>query len=188
MTFGTAERACSRTYALALASVTLVLLAHAATPSRARQIPQGPIRYGVSEGAWGEVVSGVQVAVDSPCRQDYRIGAPVEVVLSMRNVSEQPLHYGYGGPLYDYRFEVVDSHGIPAEPTEFFKGYSFVGSRFGEELLPGEGVQDVFDLTQIYVLEANIDYSVVVTRRVPNTNGTGEVQATSRPLHLILAW
>jgi len=115
----------------------------------------------------------------------WKMGAPVFVIVTMKNNSERTLHLSLTNPAFDYRVTVQDDKsGRPVSETEQYrkmkesKKRHFQNTRFiAVTLKPHDTCQDAIDVSYLYDLSHLGEYSIQVERYEPTELPTGSVQS-----------
>jgi hypothetical protein len=112
------------------------------------------------------------------------MGAPVFLVVTMKNTSEHVLHFNLTNPAFNYRATVLDATGKPVPETENFrrmkeklKSEPYTSRNILVALNPQETCQDSIDLGYLYELAQPGTYSVQIERDMPPELGTGVVNS-----------
>jgi hypothetical protein len=114
--------------------------------------------------AWGSPVGGIQIGASvAPTR-----GTFVQLVISIKNGSNQPLHLVRTAPLADYKIAVTDTSGslVPISLSGQHQTTSSVGNAHFRRILVVLPVkktrQERYDLTSLFHLKPG-SYKVAVT-------------------------
>lgn len=122
-----------------------------------------------------------------PGTAEWKAGAPVSVILTMKNTSQRVLHFALTDPAFDYRMTVLDSkHDERVPVTENFqkmeKELKQGHARTRNVLItlkPQETCQDTIEVSYFYDLERPGQYTVQVERDMPPELGKGIVESNT---------
>jgi hypothetical protein len=116
----------------------------------------------------------------------WNVGAPVLVIVTMKNNSSRTLHLSLINPAFDYRMTVLDhATGRPVSETEQYRKMReesqkgvFQAARLEiVSLKPHESCRDIIDVSYLYDLSHPGEYSIQVERDKPTELGKGGVQS-----------
>jgi len=117
-----------------------------------------------------------------PPTQKLQPGSPVEINLTLTDISGHEIALIDANRWCDYGIEIRDSHGQLPPETGYKRELKcsfrvIAGRRMIRALRPGESFQDEMPVTQIYDLNRADDYYIQVSRKVPKELGGGTIKS-----------
>jgi hypothetical protein len=123
---------------------------------------------------------------------NWKVGAPVFVLVMMINNTSRTIHYSLRNSAFDYEMDVRDASGRPVPESESFrklkeqvKNSPVHGRNILVTLRPGETGQDAVGVNGLYDLSSPGQYSIQMRREVPDV-GKGFVQSNRLELTVTL--
>jgi hypothetical protein len=126
-----------------------------------------------------------QNAIQQPGVPIWKSGAPVFFILTMKNESDDVLHFNLTNSAFNYRTTVIDSQGRPVPETENFRKmkendrpqFRHNIRNILVTLKPQETCQDTIEVSYLYDLSKPGKYMVRVERKLPPELGEGIVKS-----------
>jgi hypothetical protein len=118
----------------------------------------------------------------------WKVGAPVFVIVTRKNISDRTLRIMLSDPAFDYVTTVLDAQGRPVPETETFRGMKELHQRGRQgpagrhiigQLEPQEASKDTIELNYLYKLDEPGNYTVRVEL-------AGEAESKSNILRITL--
>jgi hypothetical protein len=120
-----------------------------------------PTAQADSQMRFGPSVGGLALAISLDATS-VRVGSPLEVHITIKNVGSKSVFIHRLGYYKEYRFDLVSDQGIPAEQNSSPRmAASF--SATGWPLKPGQSYTHSFDLGQIFNLSPSTSYRLSVS-------------------------
>lgn len=117
----------------------------------------------------------------------WKPGAPVFVIVTIKNNSRRVLHFALSNSAFDYRTEVRDTRGMLVRETEYLRklkedlknGLPMTTRNILVTLKPQETCQDTIEVSSLYEVSPPGAYTVQVERDLPPELGKGVVKSNT---------
>lgn len=105
-------------------------------------------------------------------KKQLKVGEPLILRFSTKNVTKKPLYLLESNPETDYRLEIKDSNGEAVSLTEYGKHILSNAGQFRliiVKVQPGEEVQDMMEVNKMFKIDTPGIYYISAKRGIPES-------------------